>query len=116
MWGAIDYGSATATSVSGFDFASDASFNPGLFAWSFGSNGNMLLTDQLSPTSIEAGFELYSSDPTNPVTITFTYDGETLATGSADFIRTEVDNNTDIYAIGKGQATLTAPDYGLPLF
>ena len=31
--------------------------------------------------------------------------GKLLASGTADFIRTRVDNNTDIYAIGEGQAT-----------
>ena len=109
MWGAIDYGSATATSLSGFAFAEEDTFDPSLFSWSFGSDGDMLLTDQLEPTSTTSGYEYYSSDPASPVTITFSYDGEPIASGTADFIRTEVDNNTDIYAIGEGQATLISP-------
>ena len=96
MWGAIDYGSATATSLSGFAFAEEDTFDPSLFSWSFGSDGDMLLTDQLEPTSTTAGYEYYSSDPASPVTITFSYDSLPLGR----LISSErKSTNTDIYAI-----------------
>ena len=60
MWGAIDYGSATASAISGFAFAEEDTFDPSLFSWSFGSDGDMLLTDQLEPTSTTAGYESVS--------------------------------------------------------
>ena len=106
MFGTIEDGSAAATSITGFEFSSEQGFDPQLFTWTFGENADLTLTDHLSPTSTAGGFELYTSDPNNPVTIQFFYDGVTLATGIAEFIRVEVDNNYDTTAIGKGQATL----------
>ena len=109
MFGTIEDGSAAATSITGFEFSSEQGFDPQLFTWTFGENADLTLTDHLSPTSTAGGFELYTSDPNNPVTIQFFYDGVTLATGIAEFIRVEVDNNYDTTAIGKGQATLQYP-------
>ena len=85
-------------------FAEKAGFDPSLFTWAFGEYGDLVLTDHLSPTATEAGFEYYSSEPDKYVDINFLYDGQLLASGRAEYIRVEVDNNWDITAIGKGRA------------
>jgi len=106
MWGAVESGDGTGTASSGFTSLNGLDIS--LFSFTF---GDLELTDYLSPTATEAGFEYYSEGDGSIEQMQFFYDGGLWASATLNFLQVDVDNSSDASATGFGSANLTS--YGL---
>lgn len=111
MWGQIDSGSLTATSISGFTSLNGS--DPSKLVFSFTST--MGLTSFQIPGAASAGFERYTPSG-GGTSFQVTYDGTVLATGVAVFLRSDVTSSNAVTATGSGQAQLTAGGSSLAFF
>ena len=102
MWGGIEAGTSTATSINGF--ASLAGATPSLFSWTF---GDLELTNFVSPTATTAGYEIYAEGDASVSPLKFWYDGELLATGTVFDIRVNVAHSFDAGSAGVGTGQIT---------
>lgn len=103
MWGTIDIGSATATSVVGFSSIP----NPALFSWSF-SDLELDLAASQSPGAATPGWEIYRELDGAPQPIIFSYNGTQWATAmlTDDHYRIDVSHNLDAGAVGSATFVL----------
>ena len=101
MWGAVETGTFTGTTQTGF--TSLNSINPALLTFNF---GNLALTTFQSPGGSTIGFERYTTTGTSSFEVR--YNGAVWAVGTPLFLRSEVSNNADFDATGTGEAILTA--------
>lgn len=111
MWESLQSAAATATSQDGFSYFSTHDITD--LNWTF---GNLELSSYLEPGPASAGFEVYSE--TNGVTqpLNF-YMGDLLvASADIDFLRVDVENDSDITATGSAEATLNNSVTGNDLY
>lgn len=102
MWSSIASGTFSGTAQAGFTTFAD----PALLTFSYGDL-ELDLTLSQSPGADTVGFEYYTELDSNVQPFEVRYDGVLWATGTTDFLRTEVDNSDDYTAIGTGRASLT---------
>lgn len=104
MWGAVEDGGGRGTFSSGFSSLNGLDMS--LFSFTF---GDLELTNYLSPTASEAGFEYYSEADNSVDEMHFYYDGDLWAKAALNFLQVDVDNKNDNFATGFGTANLTSP-------
>lgn len=115
MWGSNENGTATATSVNGFNFPNQfGGFNVNQFSWEIGGTAvdledlDLDVGQSQSPGVGVQGFEYYTNLDGPTTTITFKHGADVWATGTVDFVRTLVPHVNAVSATGTGQATITA--------
>lgn len=104
MWGTIETGSGQGTSQSGFSYFDTHAIGSLTFTF-----GDLEMTSSQSPGPGLGGFEYYSEDDASVMPFTINLSGVPIATGTSVYLRTEVDNDSDITAIGTGRVVLTTP-------
>ena len=112
MWETVESGTGAADSVNGLNSLSFGGFVAADFTWKIGQaiagGGNLELSSSLSPGPASIGFERYTNVNGATAEIQFSYSGDLWATGTVDFIRSEVANINSATATGTGQVTLTS--------
>jgi len=103
MWGEIDSANGVALRSEGLTSLQD--LNIALFRFDF---GDLELTDYLSPTANEAGWQYYTEGDLIAQPITFYYSDTEWASGKVNFLQTNVNNSADIFATGSGSVNLEA--------
>ena len=103
MWTSVDSGTFSGTAQAGFATFAD----PALLTFSYGDL-ELDLTRSQSPGADTIGFEYYTELDSSVQPFEVRYNGVLWASGTTDFLRTEVDNSDDYTAVGTGRASLTA--------
>lgn len=103
MWGSIDSSSGTGSNSEGLNSLNGLDISQ--FSFNF---GDLELTNHLSPGQNTLGWEYYSEGDTSVEKVRFYYAGVEWASGSLNFLQTDVDNSMDTTATGFGTLNLNS--------